>query len=188
MCSKSNFSRDFHRFTKNSIIPGQSCPGAKCSHEEKLSRLGECPCLQRRGTRVNSCPGTSKISCEQHYSFIKEPRQFLSRDNCLPRDITLSRVHVKRALERCLYYNLVPRVFPLGTKGPCDLLKSGRFLINYLGSLSSAEVSMSFTWRLPYRTAVWKTRRRRRGKQEAKPLPEVGRKSAKLDEKVLELE
>jgi hypothetical protein len=54
--------------------------------------------------------------------------------------------------------------------------------------LSSAEVSMSFTWRLPYRTAVWKTRRRRRGKQEAKPLPEVGRKSAKLDEKVLELE
>ena len=28
-----------------------------------------------------------------------------------------------------------------------------------------------------YRTAVWKTRRRR--KQEAKPLPEVGRKSAK---------
>jgi hypothetical protein len=36
--------------------------------------------------------------------------------------------------------------------------------------LSSAEVSMSFTWRLPYRTAVWKTRRRRRGKQEAKPL------------------
>jgi hypothetical protein len=26
------------------------------------------------------------------------------------------------------------------------------------------------------------------GKQEAKPLPEVGRKSAKLDEKVLELE
>jgi hypothetical protein len=55
-----------------------------------------------------------------------------------------------------------------------------------LSSLSSAEVSMSFTWRLPYRTAVWKTRRRR--KQQAKPLPEVGRKSAKLDEKVLELE
>jgi hypothetical protein len=123
-------------------------PGAKCSHQEKLSRLGECPCLQRRDTRVNSCPGASKISCEQHYSFIKEPRQFLSRDNCLPRDITLSRVHVKRALERCLCYNLVPRVFPLGTKGPCDLLKSDRFLINYLGSLSSAEVSMSFTWRL----------------------------------------
>jgi hypothetical protein len=47
---------------------------------------------------------------------------------------------------------------------------------------------MSFTWRLPYRTPVWKTRRRRRGKQEANPLPEVGRKSAKLDEKVLELE
>jgi hypothetical protein len=47
---------------------------------------------------------------------------------------------------------------------------------------------MSFTWRLPYGTAVWKTRGRRRGKQEAKPLPEVGRKSAKVDEKVLELE
>ena len=29
-------------------------------------------------------------------------------------------------------------------------------------SFSSAEVSMSFTWRLQYRTAVWKTRRRRR--------------------------
>ena len=58
----------------------------------------------------------------------------------------------------------------------------------WTGSLSSAEVSMSFTWRLLYRTAVWKTRRRRRGKQEAKPLPEVGRESAKLDEKVLELE
>jgi hypothetical protein len=98
-CSKCNFSRDFNRFSKNTIIPGQSRPGAKCSHEEKLSRLGECPCLQRRGTRVNSCPGTSKISCEQHYSFIKEPRQFLSRDNCSPRDITLSRVHVNRALE-----------------------------------------------------------------------------------------
>ena len=56
------------------------------------------------------------------------------------------------------------------------------------GTLSSAEVSMSFKWRLPYRTAVWKTRKWRRGKQEAKPLPEVGRKSAKLDEKVLELE
>ena len=55
-------------------------------------------------------------------------------------------------------------------------------------TLSSAEVSMSFTWRLQYRTAVWKTRRRRRGNQEAKPLPEVGRKCAKLDEKVLELE
>ena len=25
---------------------------------------------------------------------------------------------------------------------------------------------MSFTWRLPYRTAVWKTRRRRRGAEE----------------------
>jgi hypothetical protein len=37
----------------------------------------------------------------------------------------------------------------------------------HLFTLSSAEVSMSFTWRLPYRTAVWKTRRRRRGKQEA---------------------
>jgi hypothetical protein len=47
---------------------------------------------------------------------------------------------------------------------------------------------MSFTWRLPYRTAVCKTRRRRRGMQEAKPLPEVSRKSAKLDEKVLELQ
>ena len=94
MCSKCNFSRDFDRFTNNLIIPVQRCPGAKCSHEEKLSRLGECPCLQRRGTRVNSCPGASKISCEQHYSFIKEPRQFLSRDNCLPRDITLSQVHV----------------------------------------------------------------------------------------------
>jgi hypothetical protein len=47
---------------------------------------------------------------------------------------------------------------------------------------------MSFTWRLPFRTAVWKTRRLRREKQEAKPLPEVGRKSAKLDEKVLERE
>jgi hypothetical protein len=55
-------------------------------------------------------------------------------------------------------------------------------------TLSSAEVSMSFTWRLQYRTAVWKTRRRRRGNQEAKPLPEVGRKCAKLDEKVLEFE
>ena len=64
------------------------------------------------------------------------------------------------------------------------------FLVHLaIDALSSAEVSISFTWRLPYRTAVWKTRRRIRGKQEAKPLPEeVGRKSAKLDEKVLELE
>ena len=57
----------------------------KCSHDEKLSRLGECPCLQRRGTRVNSCPGTSKISCEQHYSFTKEPRQFFPVTIACPR-------------------------------------------------------------------------------------------------------
>ena len=35
----------FNSFGKSLHIPGQSCPGTKCSHEEKLSRLGECPCL-----------------------------------------------------------------------------------------------------------------------------------------------
>jgi hypothetical protein len=79
-----------------------------------------------------------------------------------------------KQLHKILYQGLVTSVLWVKKQGKLPL--------------SSAEVSMSFTWRLPYRTAVWKTRRRRWGKQEAEPLPEVGRKSAKLDEKVLELE
>jgi hypothetical protein len=44
-------------------------------------------------------------------------------------------------------------------------LETSKFSLYSSGScipipLSSADVSMSFTWRLPYRTAVWKTRRR----------------------------
>ena len=81
----------------------------RCKVEGKLSRLGECPCPQRRA--IPGHPGhllpwdKLKYHVNGTIAISNMPRQILPRDRKLSRDNLLSRVHVNRVLRNKAYHN-----------------------------------------------------------------------------------